>query len=192
MGATPYPTKQVYRHKLSRGRAHSGWAYVREFYVFDVPVLGTSRIFVQIARRPERYRLDTDRALKPWKDSFSFYAYYADSHMPHISASRRCTPDEDNWLEEVEGEGKGEGKAGGGGASSTSIGGRRALVDAGEDGVDGVGGVGGGGETKGGTKAVRFGEADQKAVNPLHQWLQGANAENGEDDDDPRIQLDHG
>lgn len=64
------------RYKISCGGAHSGWSHVDSFYAFDSPVRGTTRFFVQIDRNPERYRIDFFRALPPWTDHFSFYAYF--------------------------------------------------------------------------------------------------------------------
>ena len=64
------------RYKISRGGAHSGWNYVDSFYALDNPVVGTTRFFVQIDRNPERYRIGIDRALPPWTDLFSFYAFF--------------------------------------------------------------------------------------------------------------------
>ena len=63
-------------YKFSQGTEHSGWEFEDGFYAFDVPVRGSTRFFVQISRKPERYRVGLDRALPPWFDVFSFYAYF--------------------------------------------------------------------------------------------------------------------
>ena len=71
-----YDDLGCHRFKFSRGGTHSGWTFVDSFYAFDNPVKGSTRFFVQIDRNPERYRVGMFRALPPWTDHFSFYAYF--------------------------------------------------------------------------------------------------------------------
>jgi len=62
-------------YKFSQGGEHSGWERYDSFFAWDVPVRNSTRFYVQISRNPERYRLGMRRALPPWTDVFSFYAY---------------------------------------------------------------------------------------------------------------------
>ena len=63
---------------------HSGWDLLHEFYAWSMPIRGSTRFYVQVARNPTRYRIDLDRALPPWKDTFQFFAYlvkFGDEHI---------------------------------------------------------------------------------------------------------------
>ena len=54
------------------------------FYAFGMPIRGTVRFFVQQTHGPERFRIGLKRALPPWKDIFSFYAYMVPWGKEHI------------------------------------------------------------------------------------------------------------
>ena len=68
------PDQHVYQ-KFSQDGHHSGWDLLHEFYAWSMPIRGATRFYVQVARDPTRYRVDIDRALPPWQDVFTFYAY---------------------------------------------------------------------------------------------------------------------
>jgi hypothetical protein len=75
---------QFIYQKFSQDDSHSGWDFLYDFYAWSMPIRGTTRMYVQVARNPTRYRLDLDRALPPWKDVFTFYAYlvnFGDEHL---------------------------------------------------------------------------------------------------------------
>jgi hypothetical protein len=77
--------------KFSRDGQHSGWDLLYDFYAWSMPIRGTSKFYVQVARNPTRYRLDMDRALPPWKDVFQFYAYLVKFGDEHILNFPRVT-----------------------------------------------------------------------------------------------------
>ena len=61
--------------KITKSDPMLDWKREADFYAFEVPVRGTTRIFVQVAWEPLRCKVALDRARKPYRDLFSFYAY---------------------------------------------------------------------------------------------------------------------
>lgn len=82
---------QFMYQKFSQDGLHSGWDLLYDFYAWSMPIRGTTRFYVQIARNPTRYRMDLDRALPPWKDVFTFYAYLVDFGDEHLLNFPRVT-----------------------------------------------------------------------------------------------------
>ena len=64
------------------------WDEVYHFYAWEMAVRGTTKLYVQVADNPHRYKISNSLAERPWRPLLTFYAYVARRGYEELTSQR--------------------------------------------------------------------------------------------------------